>query len=827
MASAPQTAIFSFMSIDVSRIFDGLNPPQREAVETLEGPLVILAGAGSGKTRVVTRRIANLIHHRVKPWEILAITFTNKAAAEMRHRVEALLTDELGNTMVNPGQMWLSTFHSFCARLLRREAEALGFTRDFTIYDEEDASGIIKDIVKRMGLSEDKRYSPRNVRQLISNVKGQALRPSDLDESMFHERVLQQIFTEYEAELKKVQAMDFDDLLRLAVVLFQERPDILDRYRDRFKYVLVDEYQDTNKCQYLLVKLLGEKHRNVCATGDPDQSIYAWRGADVRNILSFERDFPEAKIVKLEQNYRSTKKILQAASAVIKNNTERKDKELWTENAAGDSISYTVTGDEQLEAYEISRAAERHVREGRTYKDIAVFYRTNAQSRAIEDALRNAMIPYQIIGGTAFYERREVKDALSYLRLIVNPHDDVAFRRVLNVPRRALGESSLEMIEQQAERHGTSLIGTMDGEHCEEFFASFKPKARQGLIQFIRLFDSLRTMPVFPVAPIVQKMLEKSGLREALVEAGETERVENIDELVNAAAIYDEQKALAVAGLPDAPPPEPGAYDGLEEMAQQPPSLTNFLENAALVAPTDNFDGNTDVVTLMTLHMAKGLEFPVVFLAGLEEGLLPMLRGGPEADPAAEAKAVEEERRLLYVGITRAREKLYISRAQNRRRFGKTDMSIPSRFLDEFPEKLLDTQDRSRPAWAELTGSSNRTAPRGRPLINEDDAFEAFEREVASVFADEQEVKPKRPESGRRRDEALQTVVDRLLDVSESQTPDAGFEIGDRVSHTDFGDGIIENITGWGDSRKVKIQFRNQGPKTLLLTIAIAKLQKV
>ncbi|HYG74044.1 MAG TPA: UvrD-helicase domain-containing protein [Planctomycetota bacterium] len=815
------------MSIHSSRIFDGLNAPQREAVETLEGPLVILAGAGSGKTRVVTRRIANLIAHGVRPWEILAITFTNKAAAEMRHRVEDL---------AGQSGVWLSTFHSFCARLLRREAEVLGYTKDFTIYDEEDASGVIKDIIKRLGLSEDKRYSPRNVRQMISNLKGQALKVEDLDEGMFHERIVRQIYQEYENELKKTQALDFDDLLRQAVILFKDHPDVLERYRQRFRYVLVDEYQDTNKCQYLLIQQLGQKHRNVCATGDPDQSIYAWRGADVRNILSFEKDFPEAKTIKLEQNYRSTQRILQAASAVIQNNTERKPKELWTENPAGDNISYTVTGDEQLEAYEVARQIEQHIREGRRYNDIAVFYRTNSQSRAIETALIQAAIPYQLVGGTAFYERREIKDALAYLRLMINPKDDVSFRRVINVPKRALGESALEVIEQQAELRRCSLSETLDGPQGEAFVASFKPKPRQGLIQFARLLDTLKAMPSFPVQNVLVTMLDKSGLRESLLEAGETERVENLDELVNAAAEFDRENDPNNARLPDGPPPEPGAFDGLDELVQKQASVSGFLENSALLAPTDSFDPAQDRVTLMTLHMAKGLEFPIVFLTGMEEGLLPMLRSsgfGSEAgwgESDEDARAVEEERRLLYVGITRAMERLYISRAQFRRRFGKADVTQPSRFLSEIPEKLLEQQDRSQPAWAESTftgGDSRSGSARGIPRLQEEnDPFNAFEREVETKFADEQESR-RRP-SSRRKDVALQTVVDRLLDVSDTQVEStAAFEIGDRVKHADFGEGIVENITGSGLSTKIKVHFRNVGPKLLLLSFAVSKLHKL
>jgi DNA helicase-2/ATP-dependent DNA helicase PcrA len=807
------------MNNDVGQILEGLNPPQREAVETIEGPLLILAGAGSGKTRVVTRRVANLIAHNVRPWEILAITFTNKAAEEMRRRVEGL---------VGQSGVWLSTFHSFCARVLRREAEALGYTRDFTIYDEDDSTDLIKDIIKRMSLGDDSRYSARNVRHRISQLKNQALRPGDLDETLFHERLMRQIFEEYEAGLKKNQALDFDDLLRNAVILFQEHPDVMERYRGRFRYVLVDEYQDTNKCQYLMVKMLGEKHRNVCATGDPDQSIYAWRGADVRNILSFERDFPEAKVVKLEQNYRSTKQILAAASALIEHNKERKKKKLWTENAAGETIHLAVSGDEQLEAYEVARQVEAEVRNGRRYSDIAVFYRTNAQSRAFEEAFKNN-IPHIIVGGITFYERREVKDALAYLRLIINPKDDVSFRRAINVPRRGLGDSTIKEIEGRAIKLGCSLLeaivppaagndmalsGDSGVPDAHEFLGSFKPKARQGLTQFVKLMTKLRGLPPFPVVPIVKAALEESGLRESFATSAEMERVENLEGLVNAAAEFDDENdpaKLAEQG----PPPEPGAYDGLEELAQQQASLAGFLEKVALLTPTDNYDPSKEYVTLMTLHMAKGLEFPVVFLTGMEDGLAPLLRTGQtERSSGENEKELEEERRLVYVGMTRAKEKLYLSRAMRRRRYGSYDSCEPSRFLDEVPAKLLQVQDHGQPGWSIGQSDSEQTRDES------DETFDAFEREVGER---------KRSSFGapraRHHDTALRTVVDRMLDRSETQEDAGALEVGDRVRHAQFGTGTVESLSGSGLSRKARVHFHKVGPKLLLLSIA--KLEKM
>ena len=606
------------MYANLDKIFSNLNPPQLEAVKTIEGPLLILAGAGSGKTRVVTRRIANIMASGARPWEVLAITFTNKAAGEMKRRVEDL---------VGQSGAWISTFHSFCARVLRREAEALGYSRDFTIYDDEDSMGIVKEVLKEMGVDkEDKRLGARTVRQEISGFKNKVLTPDDVPDGMFHERLIKQAYVGYEKELRKNAAFDFDDLLIQTVMMFRNRPDILERYQDRFKYVLVDEYQDTNACQYHLIKSLGSKHRNVCATGDPDQSIYGWRGADVRNILSFEKDFPEAKIVKLEQNYRSTKMILKAADAVIENNVERKPKSLWTENDDGDAITLLQTSDEQMESYQVARKISDHVRAGKMYNDIAVFYRTNAQSRAVETALIQSAIPYQLIGGTAFYERREIKDALSYLRLIVNPKDDAAFHRIVNVPRRAVGDAAVEQIEIEANRTGRSLLETLDGPDAEAFISTFKGKAKSGIIQFARLMDTLRAMPQYPVANALRTLLEESGLRDSFEDAGEKERVENLNELVNAAAEFDRENDPEKTRIPEGLPPEPGAFDGLEELTERNASLAGFLENSALLSPTDKLDPNQDRVTLMTLHMAKGLEYPIVFLTGLEEGLLPLVR---------------------------------------------------------------------------------------------------------------------------------------------------------------------------------------------------------
>ncbi|MCW8131992.1 MAG: UvrD-helicase domain-containing protein [Planctomycetota bacterium] len=815
----PQPGIERPMPSTPAEILVNLNPPQREAVETLSGPLLILAGAGSGKTRVVTRRIANLIAHGTRPWEILAITFTNKAAGEMRRRVEDL---------VGSSGAWVSTFHSFCARLLRREAEVLGLTPQFTIYDEDDASKVLDEIKKEMSL-EDKRYSTGNLRSLISGLKSKVVAPSDLEGSSFHERVVQQIYTEYERALLRNQALDFDDLLLKAVGLLRDHEEVRERYRRRFVHLLVDEYQDTNGCQYQLVKLLGQGHRNVCVTGDPDQSIYSWRGADVRNILSFERDFPDARVVRLEQNYRSTKTVLAVASAVIKHNNERKEKELWTDNPEGEPVSFRILGDQELEAHEVASEIQRLTQDGRSFGDIAVFYRTNAQSRPFEQALIQTAVPYQLIGGTPFYERREVKDTLAYLRLIVNPKDDISFARIINVPRRGIGPSTVDQLAKKAGQLKVSMLEALDQPEWME--RELKPKARKDLYAFARMMDKLRALPAAPVAGAVAKVLKESGLQESLREANETERLENLEQLVTAAATYDADNAPQ--DVPDGPPPEPGAFDGLEEMSQRQASIAGFLENAALLTPGDARKETADVVTLMTLHMAKGLEFPFVFLCGVEEGLLPMVRssGGPmgidnsDQDNTEMDRAVEEERRLFYVGVTRARERLYLFRTKFRMRFGKTDMAVPSRFLDEIPEKLLDVTDRAKDAWSDsMFGGFSYGRDKG-PAKPKRDSYEAFERELDEFS---EAYKKKSDGASQHKARALADFARGLggggFSSENSQIDEETFEVGDRVSHALFGEGTVEQVSGSGLSAKVKVHFRKVGPKLLLLSLA--KLKK-
>jgi DNA helicase-2/ATP-dependent DNA helicase PcrA len=798
------------MSAPRPEILADLNEPQREAVTTLSGPLLILAGAGSGKTRVVTRRIACLIANGVRPWEILAITFTNKAAGEMRRRVEDL---------VGASGVWLATFHSFCARILRREAGVLQLSPDFSIYDVDDTAAVLRDVLRAMHL-DDRRYTPGVLRQTISRLKAAAVGPDDMEAGSFHQRCVQQVYEEYQRILKKNQALDFDDLLLRGVDLLRGHEEVLRRYRERFRHLLVDEYQDTNGCQYELVKLLGQAHRNVCATGDPDQSIYAWRGADVQNILSFEKDFPEAKVVRLEQNYRSTGRILAVASAVIRHNQDRKEKDLWSEKAEGEKVVLITAENDDAERkdsepVEVATQVKRQADDGRSYREIAVFYRTNAQSRALETAFIRAGIPYQLVGGTPFYERREVKDALAYLRLIVNPADDVSFARIVNVPRRGLGDATLDPLAKEAARRNGPLFDVLaDGKWLER---EIKPKPRAELVRFAGLITGWRGPPAGPVRPLVVRVLEESGLLGWLKGAGEDERSENLEQLVNAAAEYDERCTVNSPRAGE-PPPEPGAYDGLEDLQAQG-SLSGFLENAALVQPTDALAGDAERATLMTLHMAKGLEFPVVFITGLEDGLLPLMRSARGArdegdyDPDAERRALEEERRLFYVGVTRAQERVFLLHARFRMKYGHSERTVPSRFLAEIPHQLLDRQDTLR--MAGLLEAERAFVRRGERKHGAR-SFEEFEKELDEFEADGPKARaPKLPA-----DPVPVGAAGRELDRETSQDDFAGLDVGDRVHHPKFGEGQVVELRGSGLDAKARILFGRAGSKLILLSHA-------
>ena len=740
-----------------------LNPAQREAVEHTEGPLLILAGAGSGKTRVIASRVAYLIRAGfADPGQVLAVTFTNKAAEEMRERVERLVGDDC------PG-IWVSTFHSLCARLLRREAPAINLSRDFVIYDSSDQLAVVKQAMKTLNL-DDKLVPPRAALSRISQAKNRMESPEAMRSAgwSLRDQQISRVFELYQRALAEASALDFDDLLLKTLALVEDVPRVREFYAHKFKYVLVDEYQDTNRPQYLLVRRLAEVHRNLCVVGDPDQSIYKWRGADLRNILDFEHDFPDVQVVKLEQNYRSTQVILDAASAVIRRNRNRKDKQLWTDQRGGDLITYVRAADEIEEADYISRAIREAARADRE-RSVAVLYRTNAQSRAIEDALMRDGVPYRIIGGVRFYERKEIKDTLSYLRLVINPHDDVSFRRVVNVPARGVGKTVLEALE--AVDPGTADADT------PLFAAGLSPVAspRSMWARLVVAVDrkllppraiaastAFRDIIVGLVADVqgssvsiaLGLVLDRSGylraLREERSEDAEA-RIENLMELVSAAREYESRE-------PDA-------------------TLAGFVDRLSLLSEADEASGAANAQAwLMSMHAAKGLEFPTVIVAGMEEGLFPHSRSVESEDD------VEEERRICYVCITRAKERLILTGATRRRVFGDYQPSEPSRFLDEIPAELL-TRIEPAPAttrWQQPYALRNPYARRG-PRVREAEPSYGYESE----------------------------------DQSRS-----GVRTGMRVRHRQFGVGTVLDIEEQGDDFKLTVRFAAVGTKKLLAKYA-------
>ena len=638
----------------MKNLIDNLNKEQREAVLHTDGPLLIFAGAGSGKTRVLTHKIAYLIEEKgVYPSSILAITFTNKAANEMKERVINLLDCHY--------DMWVSTFHSACARIMRMETESLeGYKKNFIIFDSDDQQKLIKECLKELNYNE-KNFPPREVLSIISNAKDQLMGPNRFMDRYgrdFRLKKIGDIYSLYQKKLKSNNAMDFDDILFNTVKLFENNEEILRKYQQKFRYVLVDEYQDTNNCQYKLVNLLAKEHQNLCVVGDDDQCIYTWRGADIRNILNFEKDFPHAKVIKLEQNYRSTQTILDAANNVIKNNSGRKSKKLWTEKDEGKPIVYYKAINERDEAdfiiEEIDRLAFSDVR---SLKDFAILYRTNAQSRIIEELCMARGIPYKIVGGHRFYDRKEVKDVIAYLRSILDPEGDMSIKRIINVPKRGIGKATLETLEKYARDHGDSLYGAL---LSIEDVDGIGKKAKNNIKEFVSLMAEFMTIAEKEsVSKIIKEVIGNSGYLKEL-EGGDEEdqgRAENIKELVSAAIEYEDKN--------------------------EDSSLEGFLENLALMSDIDGLEEERDGITLMTLHSAKGLEYPVVFISGMEEGLFPSMQS------TFEDYRLEEERRLMYVGITRAKEKLYLTSAFERTLFGSTSYTMDSRFLNEIPKELL------------------------------------------------------------------------------------------------------------------------------------------
>ncbi len=652
--------------MNVESLLAQLNPQQREAVSYLDGPLLVLAGAGSGKTRVLTYKIAYLIARGVvQPEEILALTFTNKAANEMKRRVEHLLGMDIRG-------LWIGTFHSICARILRREIHHLGFQRNFTIYDASDQLGQIERIMQFLNINRDL-LRPRHVQYVISQSKNKMMDALAFEKTAadFASQQIAKIFLEYETALRRNNALDFDDLLIKPLQLFSEHKEVLVRYQERFKYVLVDEYQDTNKAQYHLVRLLSMPRRAICVVGDEDQSIYTWRGADITNILSFEKDFPDCRVIRLEQNYRSTQTILDAANRVVARNTQRLGKTLWSENGKGDPIQVIATTSEMDEARQVAAIIEKERAGGRSYQEVAILYRTNAQSRALEEQLRRAGIPYTIVGGTKFYERKEIKDLLAYLRVLVNPTDSLALRRIINVPARGIGEVSLQHLQAFADRNGLSLYQALARAAEVQLLTA---RAQKNMLNFVTLLEEIRRdVDTLSALDVANRVVEQFGLRTMYEDSSDPQdqaRVENINELLNSMAQFVDERS------------DP-----------EDQTLAAFLEEVSLVTDIDHWDPDSPVVTLMTLHSAKGLEFPVIIITGLEDGLFPLSRSLDEDE-----QKLEEERRLFYVGMTRAKQRLYLLWARSRRRFWGNDLAgefqnVPSRFLREIPARFKEERD--------------------------------------------------------------------------------------------------------------------------------------
>jgi DNA helicase-2/ATP-dependent DNA helicase PcrA len=736
-------------------IVDGLNPAQLDAVTHEGGPLLVVAGAGSGKTRVLTRRIAWLIDQGHSPFEILAITFTNKAADEMKQRVAEL---------VGPvaQKMWVSTFHSACVRILRREAAAIDFPSNFTIYDQSDSVRLVGYVIRDLGL-DPKRFQPRSIHAVISAAKNDGLNAAQFSEraTVIIERKAADVYTEYQRRLQQSAAMDFDDLLLNAVRLFRDNPDVLANWQNRFRHLLVDEYQDTNGVQNELVVRLAEAHRNVTAVGDSDQSVYRFRGADIRNIIQFEDAFPDTTVVLLEQNYRSTQTILDAANAVIANNFGRKPKNLWTDEGRGDRILRFQADDEVDESqFVASELAQLH--EAGTYRwgDMAVFYRTNAQSRVLEEYFTRVGIPYKVVGGTRFYDRREIKDAVAYLKAVANPADEVSVKRVVNTPKRGVGDTSIGKVDAYAKLHGMTFSEGLR----RSADAGISGKAIKGIAAYLELMDGFTDLLEKGPGPALEAILRDTGYLAELEDERSHEaegRIENLHELVGTAAQFD--------------------------------TVDEFLEQVSLVTDADEVDGDDSQVVLMTLHGAKGLEFPVVVMLGLEDGIFPHMRSMTDPDE------MEEERRLAYVGITRAQERLYLTHAWARMLFGQTQYNPPSRFLEEIPDDLIEEAPGSRSSMAgrraSAFGSSGTLSAGGG---------------VGSVFG------------GRQR--AVDTALKPRGPVP-SGAEGLGLKVGDDVLHKKWGEGVILDLRGTGDKTEAVVNFGSVGEKTLLL--AWAPLEKV
>ncbi len=739
--------------------FERLNDMQKKAVLQTEGSVLVLAGAGSGKTGALTVRIAHLLEKGIKPWHILAITFTNKAAKEMKERVQQLIGDDAKN-------IWISTFHATCVRILRAEIQHLDYDTQFSIYDADDQEKIMKEVFKQLSLSPiDKSFSVRTAIAQISKQKEEMTSWQEYAQTVdaldLKGKRLAKVYELYQKLLKESNALDFDDLIYKTVLLFRQHPEVLEKYQERFRYIMVDEYQDTNTSQYELVHMLARKHQNLCVVGDDDQSIYAWRGANIRNILDFEKDFPNTTVIKLEQNYRSTKKILEAANAVIQNNVTRKEKALWTENDTGNIIHIYKAENEYDEARYVSEQIEQLQKEGKSLNHFAVLYRTNAQSRTIEDQLVRKNIPYRLFGGVRFYERKEIRDILSYLKVLSNPSDAIALRRIVNVPKRGIGDTSVEKVANYAAIHQMSLYDAIG--HSDEI-PELKTRAKK-FKEFYTLFESLREdYQSMNVAELIDAVVKRSGYLQQLLGEGTEEaltRIQNIDEFVNKATVYAKQN-------PD------GGLDG-------------FLEEVALVADIDGYQESDESVVLMTLHSAKGLEFPYVFMIGLEEGIFP----GYRAVMYGGEKEIEEERRLCYVGITRAKEVLHLSHAKSRMQHGLTQYNPPSRFLKEIPAELVDMPTR------QISDMAKKYAMRDSMKI-----APITTRSKNSPYA--QSIKKEIP-----------APKDFVLD----------YQAGDKVRAPKYGIGTVKSIQNAGADFEVEVSFGEKGTKKFMAKLS--KLKKV
>ncbi|MFC2820726.1 MAG: DNA helicase PcrA [Veillonella sp.] len=724
-------------------LLDGLNREQQQAVQHTEGPLLILAGAGSGKTKVLTVRIAYLLAQGVNPYEILAITFTNKAAKEMKSRVEGLVGDVAN-------RIWLSTFHSFCAKFLRFELDNfLGYNSNFTIYDTSDSQVVIKAALKALNL-DDKYYPVGAMISAISDAKNKLMFASDYRKQArdFYQQKVADVYEYYERELRKNNALDFDDLLLVAVKLLQSNAAVLEKYSKRFKYVMIDEYQDTNHAQYLLAYLLSSHWKNIAVVGDADQSIYAWRGADIQNILDFEKDYPNCTSIKLEQNYRSTKIILDAANAVIDNNEGRPEKNLWTDKVEGAKIQHFTAQSEHEEAAFIGDTiVKKHDIHGVPYGDMAILYRTNAQSRVLEEALIKRALPYTMVGGTKFYDRKEIKDVLAYLRVLYNPFDDLSLLRIINVPKRSIGATTVSKLQDYARENGTSLFMTLTQLHLVD---TIKGKTKEKLEEFgVLIFTLVAEMDDKSVLDILEAILDRTGYLAQLEESTDPQdqaRAENIGELLSVAKDFQDTNPTG--------------------------TVEDFLEQVALVNDVDSFEQEESKVTLMTLHAAKGLEFPIVFLGGLEEGLFPHSR------TLMNPEEIEEERRLAYVGITRAEKELYISNATTRTVFGRTSSYLPSRFIDEIPAELVDSLRAKR----KIPDDIKPTVPRHMSVAS---------RPVTKPII---------------RNEVI-----------------ADWKVGDTAIHSKWGNGKVVNVSGEGAGMKLTIEFPTQGVRVVMAKFAPVK----